>query len=556
MQLGKATSLADQHWRPQMQANLQFVLDHLDARAARRWAVQSLAQLSDQRADIDGSNVFPVADNDTGTNLVLTVEAGVAAVEGTMGQEDMPALVSAFAHGTLLGARGNSGVILSQMVRGWAEALTDQPGGGPRAVSAALRRGADQAYAAVSRPVEGTMLSIARAAADGADGSTLAEVVEGAVTAARAALARTPHQLEVLARAGVVDAGGRGLLVVLEALAATVSGRRPVRRGRPGTARLWRPAADQCVRTDGPAYEVMYLLDAVDADVPALRARLDHLGESLVVVGGGGLWNVHVHTDDVGAALEAGIAAGRPHRVKVTRFADHAVDAGRRPATGVQRAPVAVLALAQGTGLSVLLQAHGAGVVRSTGRVSSGELLEVMRAAHADSVVVLPDDGESLAAAQVAAAAARQEGLRVAVLPTRAAVQVLAAIAVHDPAGPRVEDLVRMSAAAAATRHGAITTAGVDALTSAGWCRAGQVLGLVDADVVEVGDDLVEVAVAVATRMLAAGGELLTLVSGRSTGAGELAEVVATRMRRARRDIEVCVVDGGQPVHPLLLGVE
>lgn len=536
-----------------MQANLQSVLDHLDARAARRWAVQSLAQLSDQREDIDGSNVFPVADNDTGTNLVLTVEAGVAAVEGKQTHDDMPALVSAFAHGTLLGARGNSGVILSQMVRGWAEAFTDHPGGGPRAVSAALRRGADQAYAAVSRPVEGTMLSIARAAADGAEGSTLAEVVEGAVTAARAALARTPHQLEVLARAGVVDAGGRGLLVVLEALAATVSGRRPVRRRRPGTARLWRPATDPCVRTDGPAYEVMYLLDAVDADVPVLRARLDQLGESLVVVGGGGLWNVHVHTDHIGAALEAGIAAGRPHRVKVTRFADHADDAGRRPATGVQRAQVAVLAFVRGTGLKLLLQAHGAQVVRP-GRVS--ELLEVMRVTNADSVVVLPDDGESLATAQVAAVAARQEGLRVAVLPTRAAVQVLAAIAVHDPAGSHDEDLVRMSAAAAATRHGAITTADVDALTSAGWCRAGQVLGLVDADVVEVGDDLVEVAVAVASRMLAAGGELLTLVSGQSPGAGELAESVATRMRRARHDVEVCVVDGGQPVHPLLLGVE
>ena len=544
-----------------MQASLQFVLDHLDARAARRWALQSLAQLSDQREDIDGSNVFPVADNDTGTNLVLTVEAGVAAVEGKLdaaGEAGLPALVSAFAHGTLLGARGNSGVILSQMVRGWAEVFADQPGGGPRAVSAALRRGADQAYAAVSRPVEGTMLSIARAAADGASGSTLAEVVEGAVAAARAALARTPHQLEVLARAGVVDAGGRGLLVVFEALAGTVTGRRPVRRRRSGTARVGRPAADHgtLLRTDGPAYEVMYLLDAADGDVPALRTRLDVLGDSLVVVGGGGLWNVHVHTDDVGAALEAGIAAGRPYRVKVTRFADQAERSGRRPGAGVQRRPVAVLATARGTGLSAVLQAHGAHVVRPAGRASSAELLEAMLAAHADSVVVLPDDADTLAAAQAAAVAARQEGLRVAVLPTRAAVQVLAAIAVHDPAGPRVEDLVRMSAAAAATRHGAISTAEADALTSAGWCRAGQVLGLVDADVVEVGDDVVEVAVAVATRMLAAGGELLTLVTGEAPGAKAVAESVSARMRRERPDVEVCVVDGGQPAHPLLLGVE
>jgi len=533
------------------------VLDHLDARAARRWALQSLAQLSDQREDIDGSNVFPVADNDTGTNLVLTVEAGVAAVEGKLdaaGEAGLPALVSAFAHGTLLGARGNSGVILSQMVRGWAEVFADQPGGGPRAVSAALRRGADQAYAAVSRPVEGTMLSIARAAADGAHGSTLAEVVEGAVAAARTALARTPQQLEVLSRAGVVDAGGRGLLVVLEALAGTVTGRRPVRRRRSVAARLWRPAAEPDLREDSPAYEVMYLLDAADGDVPALRTRLDALGDSLVIVGGGGLWNVHVHTDDVGAALEAGIVAGRPHRVKVTRFADERI--GRRPGAGVQRRPVAVLATARGAGLTAVLQAHGAQVVKPVGRASSAELLEVMRAAHADSLVVLPDDVDALAAAQAAASAARQEGLRVAVLPTRAAVQVLAAIAVHDPTGPRGEDLVRMSAAAAATRHGAVTVVDADALTPAGWCRPGQVLGLVDADVVEVGDDLVEVALLVATRMLASGGELLTLVAGEAPGSKALAESVSARVRGVRRDVEVFVVDGGQPVHPLLLGVE
>ena len=210
----------------------------------------ALGRLSDQRADIDRSNVYPVADGDTGTNLLLTLEAGAAGVEGLVA-EDLAEVATVFAHATLVGARGSSGVILAQMVRGWAEVLTEQAGDrtrpavGAEVVVAALRRGAEGAFAAVGRPVEGTMLTVARAAADGAVGTTLSEVVTAAAAAGRAALARTPDQLEVLAAAGVVDAGGSGLVVLLDVLAEVVTGARSVRsrpRRRPSSTVSATPA--------------------------------------------------------------------------------------------------------------------------------------------------------------------------------------------------------------------------------------------------------------------------------------------------------------------------
>ncbi|GAB3598462.1 DAK2 domain-containing protein [Angustibacter peucedani] len=532
------------------------MLETLDARAARRWGVDVLARLGDQRDEIDGLNVFPVPDGDTGTNLYLTVEQAVAAVEQLPDDADLGAVADAFARGALLGARGNSGVILSQLLRGWADVLREQ-GGAPDAVRAALARAADQAYAAVGRPVEGTVLTVARAAADGAaaGGDDLTGVVTQALHQAQEALDRTPQQLEALARAGVVDAGGQGLVVLLESLVDTVSGRRSVRR--PRRAPSGPTAAQACDDLDegGPAYEVMYLLDADDEAVTTLRGTLDALGDSLVVVGGGGLWNVHVHTDDVGAAVEAGVEAGRPHRIRVTHFAEQR---GRRELAAGERRSVAVVAGAAGPGLAKVFEDCGAVVVLSAPgqRASTGEILEAVRDARADAVVLLPNDGDTLAAARAAGPAARDEGVQVAVLPTRAAVQGLAAIAVHDPDSPLSEDLVRMSAAAAATRHGAVTVAAREALTSAGWCQVGDALGILDGDVVVVGPDLREVAGTVATRMLQAGGELLTLVTGSDQQAAALADAVVAAVRSERRDVEVTVVEGGQDGYPLLLGVE
>ena len=322
----------------------------------------------------------------------------------------------------------------------------------------------------------------------------------------------------------------------------------------------------------GPGYEVMYLLDAGDGGVPALRRRLAGLGDSVVVVGGAGLWNVHVHTDDVGAAIEAGIEVGRPHRIRVQDFARQAVQPadvrpGERPGSPPDPLPprggrpadgaAGLVAAAAGPGLASLFQAAGAVTVQAGpgSRPSTAELLAAVRATGAAGVVLLPNDGDTLSVARAAATVARDEGIRVTVLPTRAQIQGLAAAAVHDPSRAFDADLVSMSAASGAARDGAVTVAVRDGLTSAGPCRVGDVLGVVDGDFAVIGERLPDVAIEITERMLAAGGELVTLVVG-AGGHDRLAAQVAAHLRARHRPAEVQVLDGGQPRYPLLIGVE
>ena len=538
-------------------------LRELDAAALTRWAVLGRDALAAAREEIDALNVYPVPDGDTGTNLHLTVAAAVEALEAAP-DAGLVGRCAALAQGALLGARGNSGVILSQLLRGFADSLSFdrvEASAGPSAVARALGAAADAAYAAVAEPVEGTMLTVAREAAKAAAdaGPELAAVATAAAAAARVALARTPDQLEVLARAGVVDAGGRGVCVLVDALVSVVTGADPAPTAvhvAPRPAARDRPGAVEPPDEGGPAYEVMYLLDAQAAAIPDLHAALSPLGDSLVVVGGEPTWNVHVHVDDVGAAIEAGVAAGRPHRIRITHFADAARRAlGLLP--GDSRAVVSVVA---GDGLGALFESAGATVVQGGPgrRASTAELLAGLRRARARDLICLPNDADSLAVAEAAAGKARDEGLRVAVIPTRASVQAIAALAVHDPSRRFEDDVVAMTAAAGHCRHGGVTVAAREAMTMAGVCAAGDVLGIVDGDFVVIGSDLAEVACVVVDRMLGGGGELVTLVTGASGGAAssELVQAVVAHLRRTRPDVDTVVYDGGQPRYPLLIGVE
>jgi uncharacterized protein len=552
------------------------VLRRLDGESVARWATVGRDALAEARAEIDALNVYPVPDGDTGTNLHLTVAAAVEALtDASLRGEDTETptpqrLVSALAHGALLGARGNSGVILAQLLRGIADGL----GGVEGLVDAgqlarALTAGARAAYAAVAEPVEGTMLTVARVAAETAaavaagedNDHALAAVATAAAAGARAALARTPEQLEVLRRAGVVDAGGRGVCVLLDALASVVTGVAPapveVRMAptHEGDSGRWPRSGLDVEDPDshGPTYEVMYLLDARADAIPPLREALAPLGDSLVVVGGEPTWNVHVHVDDVGAAVEAGIEAGRPHRIRVTHFRD-AARAGAAELRADSRGVVSVVA---GDGLAALFESAGATVVRGGPgrRASTAELISGLRAARARDLVVLPNDADSLAVAEAAAAKARDEGLRVAVIPTRASVQALAALAVHDVERRFEDDVVAMTAAAGHCRHGGVTIAAREAVTMAGVCHPGDVLGIVDGDFAVIGDDLVTVAQTVVDRMLGSGGELVTLVVGADTDPA-LAEAVAEHARNSRPEVDTVQYDGGQPRYPLLIGVE
>lgn len=534
------------------------MLEHLDAAGIRRWADLGLEALGRHRAEIDALNVFPVPDGDTGTNLFLTFESASAALAEAGAGLDLRDTVRTFAHGALLGARGNSGIILSQLVRGFAEALAtaEQHAHRQEAVLVdAFAKAADSAYAAVAEPKEGTVLTVARAAADAVallgPGTSLTGLVTAAADAAADALARTPEQLEALARAGVVDAGGRGLVVILDALVETVTGVR--REAGPVALPLPRENVGDDMLEGGGAYEVMYLLDADEPAVHGLRETLAGLGDSLVVVGGGGLWNVHVHTDDIGACLEAGVVAGRPHRIRVT---DLRRDTELR--AGVAgRGGRAVVAVAHGPGTAALLEASGATVVRAHGNVapSTAELLDGVHRAAAAEVVLLPSDSDIRPVAEAAADAARREGMRVSVVPTLSIVQTLAAVAVHEAASAFEDDVVSMTRAAGATRFGGVSIASREAMTSAGLCRVGDVLGIVGGDVVEIGDSVEDVAAAVLGRLLATGGELVTLVRGDEAD-DALAASVARRTRREHHGTEVVVYEGGQPFWPLILGVE
>ncbi len=518
--------------------------------------------LAEAREEIDALNVYPVPDGDTGTNMHLTVSAARESVRQAVREGgDLGAALTALGRGALLGARGNSGVILSQML-GAIAARIARAGSEERSavvVAEALREATDASYAAVGRPVEGTMLTVARAAADAAladaarPGSRAREVFTAAAAAAREALARTPDQLTVLRDAGVVDAGGRGISVILDAAETVLTGRRPSPVAVPH--RIPQPVPADELTEGGPAYEVMYLLDAEDAAIPVLREALDPLGDSLVVVGGDGLWNVHVHVDDVGAAIEAGIDAGRPHRVRVTHFAEQVASARTPGAEGAGRGVVAVAA---GPGLASLFAEAGAEVVLGGPgqRPSTRDVLEAILATGAGEVVVLPNDRDSIRVAQIAAGTAgTDEGVRAIVIPTLAQVQGLAALAVHEPGRSFDQDVLEMTATARHARHGAVTVAARRAITMAGPCEPGDVLGVVGGDFAVIGDDLYAVAAEVLERLVGGGGELVTIVSGGDAPA-DLAARCAAYVEERHPAVDVVVYDGGQERYPLLVGVE
>ena len=391
-------------------------------------------------------------------------------------------------------------------------------------------------------------------------GIGLATARAAAAQGARTALARTPEQLQVLRDAGVVDAGGRGISVILDAAETVLTGRRPVPVTSPlGSRSIPMPATPTGDLTpEGPSYEVMYLLDAEDGAIAALRSTLAALGDSLVVVGGDGLWNVHVHVDDVGAAVEAGIAAGRPHRIRVTHFAEQIAEVRQR---ATDRQGRRVVAVAAGPGLATLFEEAGAIVVPGGPgkRPSTGQVLEAITGCGASEVIVLPNDADSVRVAQIAASTAEADlegSIRVAVIPTHAQVSGLAAIAVHEPGRAFDQDVLEMTATARHARQGAVTVASRQAMTMAGPCEPGDVLGVVAGDFAVVGDDLYAVATDVLDRLLGGGGELVTIVAGSEDAEGALATRCAGYVEQQHPAVDVVVYDGGQERYPLLMAVE
>ncbi|UGT42048.1 DAK2 domain-containing protein [Nocardia yamanashiensis] len=604
--------------------------DVLDGPALLRWGQLSLAGLERHRDEINALNVFPVPDSDTGTNLLATMRAAVrsaeaavaeepdrpagravAATEGSGSAESVAALVSedatdrragapltpaaaavasarevasVMARAATLGARGNSGIILSQVLRGVADVVRDGPLT-EASLRLALRRAARLVREALSSPVEGTMLTVldraAESAADCPD-RTLSAVAVAAADGAAKALGETPEQLGVLRDAGVVDAGARGLLVLLDELVTVAGGSAPqrpeyVRRapesgpgpvinssntvGTAGDSRM-SPGAlplagvdsvleqgkTAAAGADAVQYEVMYVLGESDESrVGGLRDRLAELGDSVVVVGdGAGSWSAHVHCADAGAAVEAGLAAGRLSGIRIETLAASAHAPGGAQARGI-------LAVASGAGAVRLFQDAGAEVLE--GEVTAEALLEGIRRLPHREVLVLPN-GALPAHELVAVSVAARDGQReVLMLPCGSMVQGLAALSMHDAGRIAVDDAFAMSEAAAGTRWGALRIAPERALTIVGTCAAGDGLGLVGHDVVVIDADVRNAGRTLLDRMLGLGGELVTMLLGAEAPEG-LSEELSAHVTAGFPGVEVVVYPGGQAGDLVQIGVE
>jgi DAK2 domain fusion protein YloV len=519
---------------------------------------------------INRLNVYPVPDGDTGTNMALTLESVVGELNGA---SEMAAVCKAISHGSLMGARGNSGVILSQILRGVAKSFAATPDGADAGVvAAALVTAADAAYGAVMRPVEGTILTVARAAADAArDGKDLVDVLDRARNAAGEALARTPELLAVLAEAGVVDAGGAGFVLLLDSFLHVADGR-PMPDAPPEAALDM--VSVGATRAGGPGhaavgdlrYEVMFFLEAQDDTLPAFRDVWAGIGDSIVMVGGDGLWNCHIHTDDVGAAIEAGIDAGRPRQIRVTDLAEQveeerwvreAPPSPEDGGPGVLGVPVTtgVVAIASGAGVGRLLRSVGVQAIVAGGQSmnpSTAQILEAVEACPADSIIILPNNSNIVPVAQQVTSLTAKS---VRVVATRSLTEGLAAAFAYDPEGSGAANEDAMRAAVSHVVTGEITRAVRDASTSAGRVLGGEYLGMTRDGPAVVSASLADAGIGLLAHLLQDGHEIVTLLEG------EGATAAATRhmtewLAAEHPDVMVEVHHGGQPLYPYLFSIE
>ena len=535
----------------------------LDAGFMRAWLARAVERLREQESAINALNVFPVPDGDTGTNLLLTLRAAAAGLEEVRDDAPLSVAVQRMARGALLGARGNSGVILSQQLRGLRLPPRTAPRGAQGIAShhlaALLESMAQAGRLAVAHPVEGTMLTVmteAAMAAAGCDPDDLVTVVRSAGAGARASLLRTPELLAALADAGVVDAGGAGIVALLDALEEVVTGQAVA-----PLAVLSAHARAVVTSCEDEGIEVMVLLRMADAQVDQLRDALVANGTSVAIVGDDGLWHAHVHvahTTEVDGVLESCRQIGVIEQVRT-------MDLTVSPAHQVRDAVAhtrAVIVGVLGEGLAGFVRdAGGVSLTPTEGmRPSVRDVMDVLMRAHdtgAEEIIILPSDRDSLAATHEAVRQFdhhRSRDVAVAVVPTESVVQSLAALAVHDPNRGLSATLSAMDEAASETVYAGVTRASRTGTHSGMRVEAGQIIGVVQGEVVIVGDDIATVGVDVLTRLVADDAEIVTVVAGSGFSSANVAAVVAAVTDR-HPDLAVEVIEGGQPAWPLIVGV-
>lgn len=552
----------------------------LDGTGIVAWAERAVQRLGHRREEINNLNVFPVPDADTGTNMLHTMRAAVEHARRSVGSdshtpEGAREVAIALGQGAVRGARGNSGVILSQVLRALGESASFS-GLDAQTLKRTLRSAVILVEHALSEPVEGTIITVLReasAAAQQASGS-LPDVAEAAADAAAAALARTPQLLPALSTAGVVDAGGRGLLVLLDSLVETLNGATPdrpdySRKADPGTGAGNQAAAgtetghrghhhgSDLADGDAPArFEVMYSLQqSTEAKADTLRDELRTVGDSVIVVGDGApgdlaRWSVHVHCNDIGTSIEMGLGAGAISEIRVTELVDVTAPAGEAHGLADGRAVAAFL---EPGPLADLFTEAGACTIAPSLRPH--QIVDSLLAIPNRELVVLPNGALTQTELADVDAELRLHGRHVMIVPTQSVVQGLAALAVHDPDTSLSLAGFAMADAASAVRLARLEHAPHAALTLVGPCGAGDVLGYIGHDVAVIEQEPRAALQAVVERLMATGGEMITILAGPELAEADLDDVAAA-LQQAYPDVELVTYRSGHTGALAHIGVE
>jgi hypothetical protein len=552
------------------------VLDHLGAGELRATVHAYREALAAHREPINRLNVYPVPDGDTGTNMSLTLVSVCDDLDAA--GDGLVEVCKAVSHGSLMGARGNSGVILSQVLRGLVGVIAEAGGCDGPTFTRALRAASDAAYQAVMRPVEGTILTVTREAAEAAEatvaatpGASLLAVAEAARDAAAVALDKTPELLPVLAEAGVVDAGGAGLVLLLDALLHVVDGR-PVPEPTVGEgviradAHLVHAAAEPHDAVSDLRYEVMYFLEAPDEAIPGFKDVWAGIGDSIVVVGGDGIWNCHIHTDDIGAAIEAAVDAGRPRQIRVTDLMEQ-VEEERwvREASGesvvevpphvTEPVTTAVVAVAAGDGIKRIFYSLGVQGIVAGGQSmnpSTADLLAAVEAVPADQIVILPNNKNIIPVAeQVDAHTSRT----VKVVPTRGIAEGFAALMGYDPEAPVADNAKEMASLSASVVAGEVTRAVRDSMCEAGPIAEGDYLGIAREGIKAIEPSVAEAATRLLDVLVTDDHEIVTVIEGEGATAADT-RTITEWLGEHRPGVTPEVHHGGQPLYPYLFGIE
>jgi DAK2 domain fusion protein YloV len=512
----------------------------------------AIGALKVHKEEINAMNVFPVPDGDTGTNMLLTMQAVQEAILNS-GNRDMQSICQAISRGSLMGARGNSGVVLSQILKGMTEVISENETVDIGAMSSALTRGSEVAYRAVMKPVEGTILTVMREASEEGAGNkdgcnSLDEWFTGVVLKARETLEHTPELLPVLKDAGVVDAGGRGLLAIFEGILAYLTGEE---------LQVIEEEVSQAVALDHPQvedfrYEAQFILHCKDSRAERFREKLHDLGGSVLVVGGDKLYRVHVHTDELGKVIEEASGIGRLSDVEITDLKLQVEELDSLRAMKDLK-PIGVVAVAVGDGIKEILRSMGVDFIVDGGQSmnpSTAEMLDAVEGLPQKDILLIPNNKNIIPAAEQTRELTEKE---VTVIPAVSITEGFAAMVAYDPRAELENNREKMTQALEQVKTGAVTVAVRDSKGKPGKIKKGNFIGLFRGEIVSAAGDALQAASTLLENMLDEDDEIVSMVIGdeaHGLNHSELMELLEDR------GLEVEVIDGGQPVYHYIFGVE